>query len=113
MSTRVHEVTFERVENAAAFIAAVSRQAAGPRVVRGLRVEVELLSPGARVYLDDIALLVAELGFGPVPRVSFERESLDPSVRRIAVDLDQPTGMEEIVQRLSAHLDRLPNHEVA
>jgi hypothetical protein len=113
MSTRVHEVTFERVEDAAAFMAAVSRQAAGPRVVRGLRVEVELLSPGARVYMDDIALLLAELAFGPIPRVSLDRASLDHTARRVSVDLYQHTDTEEILQRLSAHLHILPDHEVA
>ena len=33
MSTRVHQVTFERVEDAAALIGALSRQAAGPHPV--------------------------------------------------------------------------------
>lgn len=100
---RIHEVTFERVDYAAAFMAAVSRQAASPNapLVDDLRVEVELLSPGARVYLSDDALLVAESAFGAVPRVSYDRAALPPAVRA-ATDLSQLVTAETILQRLSA-----------
>ena len=113
MATRVHEVTFERVEDAAAFMAAVSRKAAERSVDGSLCVEIELLAPGARVFLDDATLLLAELAFGPVPRVSLNRESLEHSASRMPVDLDQPSDMDEIVQRLSAHFHRLRDHDVA
>lgn len=114
MTVRIHEVTFERMEDAAAFLAAVSRQAASPNAPHAsdLRVEVELLAPGARVYLSDDALLVAESAFGPVPRVSLERDSLPPGARA-SIDLSQPYGMESIVHRLSTHYHGLTRHGVA
>lgn len=80
MPARIHEVTFERIDDAAAFVAAVSREAASPSIEQaaGLSVEVQLLSPGARVYLSDEVLMTAEAVFAAVPRVSFDRDSLQP-----------------------------------
>ena len=113
MPARIHEVTFERMQDAAAFLAAVSRQAASPNAppCDAPLVAVELLAPGARVYLNDDVLVVAEAVFGPVPRVSHDG-NLAPA-KRVVIDIGQPLGMESIVHRLSSHYHGLARNGVA
>src|SRR6185503_12904508 len=98
--TVVHEVTFRRVEDAVAFMAAVSRQCASPGIGRlidqPLRAEVALFETRTCVYLSDAALTVAQRAFGPVPHVPMDITEFPADMRHmIGVDLTTPAGLDE------------------
>ncbi len=66
-----HQIAFDAVEEAAAFVAALSRQLAAPRsdlIGAGpLEVSIAVRESGADVYLTPSALASAERAFGAVP----------------------------------------------
>ena len=105
MSGRLHEVTFHRLEDAVAFVAAVSRQCAAPRVegiVDGpVRADVALFDDRTCVYLSDSALIVAQRAFGPVPHVPLEPAELPVETSDVvAIDLAAPSGFDDVMSRI-------------
>jgi hypothetical protein len=105
VSDRLHEVTFRRLDDAVAFVAAVSRQCAAPRVhpiVPGpVRADVALLEDRTCVYLSDGALIVAQRAFGPVPHVPMEPADLPVDTSDvIAIDLAAPAGFDDVLSRM-------------
>jgi hypothetical protein len=107
VSARLHEVTFRRLDDAVAFVAAVSRQCAAPRfdVILGdrpVRAEVALLADRTCVYLSDGALIVAQRAFGPVPHVPMEPTELPVETGDvIAIDLADPAGFDDVMSRVA------------
>jgi hypothetical protein len=105
VSDRLHEVTFHRLDDAVAFVAAVSRQCAAPQVngiLEGpVRADVALLADRTCVYLSDGALIVAQRAFGPVPHVPLEPAELPVETADvIAIDLAAPAGFDDVMSRI-------------
>jgi hypothetical protein len=105
VSARLHEVTFRRLDDAVAFVAAVSRQYAEPRVnppADGpVRAGVALFDDRTCVYLSDGALIVAQRAFGPVPHVPMQPAELPADIGEVvAVDLAAPAGVDDVLTRL-------------
>jgi hypothetical protein len=105
VNERFHEVTFRRLDDAVAFVAAVSRQYAEPRVnprVAGpVRAGVALFADRTCVYLSDGALIIAQRAFGPVPHVPMQPAELPADIGDVvAVDLTTPAGVDDVLTRL-------------
>ena len=105
MTSPVHEVTFRRLDDAVAFVAAVSRQCTAPGVARlgdvPIRAEVALFDAKTCVYLSDAALIVAQRAFGPVPHVPIEITEFPADMNHmIGVDLAAPTAVADVLPRL-------------
>jgi hypothetical protein len=103
MATPLHEIAFDNVEHAAAFVAAVSRQlvSLGAASVKGGSVTIQTSRGGATlVYVDAAVMFAAERAFGPVPHVKLDVRAPAGPDTVVEVDVTTPLGVDGVMRRL-------------
>jgi hypothetical protein len=100
----LHHVHFDQIEEAAAFVAALTRQLASPRMdVFSASTEVAIAAAdgGADVYLSADALVATERAFGVKPSTQLVGERPIDSLLIPTGPAAEPLGRDEILQRIS------------
>lgn len=100
----VHELTFDAVDEAAAFVAALTRQLSSPRTdltdAGPIDIAIALTLGGGAVYLSPDALVAAERAFGVTPPSRVLEDRPRDSVLIVAARARAPLGRDDVLRRL-------------
>jgi hypothetical protein len=100
----VHELTFEAVDEAAAFVAALTRQLSSPRTdltdAGPIDIAIAVTAAGGSVYLSPDALAAAERAFGATPPSRILADRPEESVVIVTERARTPLGRDDILRRL-------------
>ena len=100
----VHEITFDAVDEAAAFVAALTRQLSSPRMdltdAGPIDIAIAVTPAGGSVYLSPDALVAAERAFGATPPTRVLEDRPGESVVIVAARARAPLGRDDVLRRL-------------
>jgi len=101
----LHQITLETIDEAAAFVAALTRQLAAPGVdvhSASTEVAVAVRGTGAEVYLSPHALAASERALGAAPSTRVVGSLPNDSVAIVTPGAIEPLGRDDILRRLTA-----------